>query len=61
MSSASSAVEGTRNPAQKPDLTLFGELKDLYTESVAAKIWRVAEELLEKDVSLASVAICRII
>ena len=57
MSSATSPALGTRDPVQKPDSRLFGELSSLYTETVAAKIWRVAQELLEKDVSLASVLI----
>ncbi|KAJ9606334.1 hypothetical protein H2200_009295 [Cladophialophora chaetospira] len=52
MSSASSAIEGPRNAAQRPDSRLFGDLADLYSGSVAAKIWRFAQELLEKDNTL---------
>src|SRR5882757_2530647 len=50
-SSATSPVDETPKLVQRPDPRPFGKLTELYTETVAAKIWRVAQELLEKDVS----------
>lgn len=41
----------TEAPCALRNSTLDAELKELFSENVAAKIWRVAVELVEDDVS----------
>ncbi len=51
MSSVTGPTKEAPSAIRKPEVRLVRDLTELYTETVAAKIWRVAQELLEKDVS----------